>query len=358
MKTPHQSPESVSLQRKAFMSLLIGVTLAFAFVIWPYFGAVFWGAVLAIVFAPLNRLLLRSQRPGTAAGITLGVIVVIVILPLTLLSVAVLQEIAAFYEMIKTGKIDFADYFLRIIALLPAWVTGLLERLGLSDLGLVQQKVVDALTKGSQAVAAQALSLGHDTLELVVGFFVMLYLLFFLLRDGAGLARRITQALPLAEQHKRMLGVKFIAVIRATVKGNVSVAALQGALGGLIFWLLDIHGPVLWGVVMAFLSLLPAIGAALVWGPVALYLLAIGEVWQGSVLVLFGMLVIGLVDNLLRPMLVGKDTRMPDFIVLISTLGGMALFGLNGFVIGPVIAAMFIVVWDIFTRAHAGTGRY
>ena len=128
----------------------------------------------------------------------------------------------------------------------------------------------------------------------------------------------------------------------------------QGALGGLIFWALDLNAPVLWGVVMAFLSLLPAVGAAVVWLPMAIYLFISGQVVQGSVLMAFGVLVIGLVDNILRPILVGKDTKMPDYVVLLSTIGGMALFGLNGFVIGPVIAAMFMAAWDLFAISRDG----
>ena len=138
-------------------------------------------------------------------------------------------------------------------------------------------------------------------------------------------------------------------MVRATVKGNIVVAAVQGALGGLIFWVLGIPSPLLGGVLMAFLSLLPAAGAGIVWAPVAVYLLLSGDIWQGVVLTLFGVLVIGLVDNILRPILVGKDTQLPDFVVLISTVGGMALLGLNGFVIGPVIAALFMTLWDIFS---------
>jgi predicted PurR-regulated permease PerM len=180
----------------------------------------------------------------------------------------------------------------------------------------------------------------------------MLYMLFFLLRDGASLSRSIREAVPLEAGIKRDLSDKFVTVIRATVKGNVVVALLQGALGGLIFWMLGIHAPVLWGTLMAFLSLLPAVGAALVWGPVAIYFLVTGAIWQGLVLIAFGVLVIGLVDNILRPVLVGKDTKMPDYVVLVSTLGGMALFGLNGFVIGPVVAAMFIAAWDLFAKAR------
>jgi len=136
-------------------------------------------------------------------------------------------------------------------------------------------------------------------------------------------------------------------VIRATVKGNILVAAAQGTLGGLAFWALGVHAPMLWGVVMAFLSLLPAVGAALIWVPVALYLLALGQVGKGLGLILFGVFVIGLIDNVLRPILVGKDTAMPDYVVLIATVGGLALFGLNGFVIGPVIVAMFLAAWQL-----------
>ena len=164
---------------------------------------------------------------------------------------------------------------------------------------------------------------------------------------------RIRNAVPLRAEQQRALSEKFTTVIRATVKGNIVVAVLQGALGGLIFWLLDIHAPVLWAVVMAFLSLLPAVGAGLVWGPVAIYFLVTGAIWQGIVLIGYGVLVIGLVDNVLRPILVGKDTKMPDYVVLISTLGGMVIFGLNGFVIGPVIAAMFMAAWDIIVVSRA-----
>jgi predicted PurR-regulated permease PerM len=132
----------------------------------------------------------------------------------------------------------------------------------------------------------------------------------------------------------------------------VVVAMVQGTLGGLAFWFLGVKGALLWAVLMAFLSLLPAIGAGLIWLPVALYFLLTGAVWQGLALIAFGVFVIGLIDNVLRQILVGKDTAMPDYVVLISTLGGMAVFGLNGFVIGPVIAAMFIAVWDIYVHAR------
>lgn len=356
MSLPQQT-RSPSFEYNAFLLLLGLVSVAFAFVLWPLYGAVFWGAIFALMFTPLFLRLLRAwkgRRTLAALG-AVAIILALVILPLALLGALLVQEAAAVYQRVQSGELNAGVYFQQVYSVLPAWMTGLLDRFGLSSTGLIQAKLSAALSRGSQAIAAQALNIGQNAFDFVVSFFVMLYLLFFLLRDGAALAGRIHDAIPLEAGIKRDLSGKFITVIRATVKGNVLVAALQGALGGLIFWTLDIHAPVLWGTLMAFLSLLPAVGAALVWGPVAVYLLVTGAVWQGLVLVAFGVLVIGLVDNILRPVLVGKDTKMPDYVVLVSTLGGMALFGLNGFVIGPVVAAMFMAAWDLFARTRQKT---
>jgi len=211
--------------------------------------------------------------------------------------------------------------------------------------------------QASQAIGQQALSIGQNTLDFIVGFFVMLYLLFFLMRDGSDLSKTLRNALPLARPHTHYLLNKFTTVIRATIKGNVAVAAAQGLLGGVAFAVLGVQGALLWGVVMAFLSLLPAVGAALIWAPVAIWFLATGAVFKGLALIFIGVFVIGLVDNLLRPLLVGKDTQMPDYIVLISTIGGMAIFGINGFVIGPVIAALFMAVWSLFAESNEEDGN-
>ena len=153
-------------------------------------------------------------------------------------------------------------------------------------------------------MATQAIAIGQGTANIIISFFLMLYLLFFFLRDGSQLAQRLKDAIPLRTEQKRALFSKFTIVIRAMFKGTLLVAALQGMLGGIIFWFLGIPAAVLWGVLMAFLSLLPAVGSALIWLPVALYLLATGAVWQGLVLIAYGALVIGLVDNLLRPFLI------------------------------------------------------
>ena len=341
---------SPSPQNKTFLLLLVAVSLAFAAILWPFYEAVFWGVVLAILFSPLHRrLLLRMpRRHNLAALTTLVLCLIVVILPMTLLSISLIQEATHIYDRLRSGQLNVGDYFQQIIAALPSWALELLNRLELTSMAALQQKLSTIAVQGSQLIATRALNIGQNTFQFLISLGIMLYLLFFLLRDGAALAIRVRNAVPLEEAHKRDLSQKFTTVIRATVKGNIVVAASQGLLGGFIFWALGIQGPVLWGVLMAFLSLLPAVGAGLIWVPVAIYFFATGALWQAVTLTAFGVFVIGLVDNILRPVLVGKDTKMPDYVVLISTLGGMALFGLNGFVIGPVITALFMATWDLF----------
>ena len=338
------------LQNKALTVLLALVTVAFLWILLPYAGAIFWAVILGILFSPLQRhLLLRfGGRRNLATATALVTCLLIAVLPVIIIGALLVQEGAVLYQRIESGQLDIAGYIERGKDMLPAYAQHFLDRMGMGNLDGLREKISKWATEGSQFLAGQAFSFGQGTFEFLVSFGIMLYLLFFFLREGAEVARKVRQAVPLPEQQKRRLQLKFKRVVRATVKGNLLVAITQGALGGLIFWALDIPSALVWAVLMAFLSLLPAVGAGIVWGPVALYFLLTGATWQGIVLIAFGVLVIGLVDNLLRPILVGKDTRMPDYLVLVSTLGGLAVFGLNGFVIGPLIAALFVSSWAIF----------
>lgn len=351
------SPNPLKTPELEFKSLLVLVMLAsllFALIIWPFFGAVCWAVFIAIVFWPLHQRFLRGShgRRNTAALASLTVILLIVILPFSMLAASITQEASVFVERMRSGEIQIATFFQRFVEALPAWAQGMLQRFGVSDFGLLQQKILATLSNSSQVVTSRVMGIGQVTLDFVVGFFVMLYVVFFLFRDGEKLTRGIGRAIPLHPQHTERLMRQFATVVRATVKGNIVVALVQGALGGLAFFVLGLPGAVLWGAVMALLSLLPAIGAVLVWGPVAAYYFFTGEILQGIGLTIWGGVVIGLVDNLLRPILVGKDTRMPDYLVLVATLGGIVVFGLNGFVIGPVIAAVFLVSWDMLATAR------
>ena len=343
-----------ALQDKTFVFLLVAVSLAFAWILLPFYSAVLWAVILALVFSPVERWFNNRlpNQPNLATFLTLLSIVGIVLVPVAFTGASIVSEATTLYENIQSGDIKLGSFLQRFLDALPTWATNFLAHFGVTDVADMQARIISLLAEGSQFFATQAVLVGQGTANVLLGTSIMLYLLYFFLRDGGKLSQKIIHAVPLADEYKDALFHKIAVVVRAMVKGTILVAILQGFLGGLIFWALGIHAPVLWGVVMAFLSLLPAVGASIVWFPVAVYLVATGAFGKGLILMAFGAGVIGLVDNLLRPYLVGKDTALPDYIVLISTLGGIALLGLNGLVVGPLIAALFIAVWDIAARGE------
>jgi predicted PurR-regulated permease PerM len=184
----------------------------------------------------------------------------------------------------------------------------------------------------------------------LLAFGVGLYVTYFLLRDGEKIGPAVVESLPLERSVAQRFADKFVAVVRATIKGSGVVAIVQGALGAITFWIVGLPAALLWGMLMAIAGLLPAVGPTIIWGPVAVYLLATGAIWQAVVVILSGVLVIGLADNILRPILVGRDTGIPDWLVLVTTLGGIDLIGLSGIVVGPLAGALFITGWQVLTE--------
>lgn len=335
------------MEQRTFLLLLVLVSLLFLYLLWPFFGAVLWACIVGILFYPLHLWLLdKCRSPNLAALATLTVCIVVVIVPVLFLVSSFAQEGAALYQRIESGEFNPAQYVDRIRQGFPT-VQVMLESLHI-DPAAIKEQLSGAAVSIGQKLAQNAVGIGQNMVQFLINLGIMLYLAFFLLRDGPRLVALLIRALPLGDAREKMLFRKFAEVARATIKGNLVVAIVQGSLGGLIFWLLDIPGPMLWGVVMTFLSLIPVVGAGLIWAPVAVYLFAIGAWGQGLVLVIFGAGVIGLVDNILRPILVGRDTKLPDFVVLLSTLGGFVLFGINGFVLGPLVAVLFVAFWQIF----------
>jgi predicted PurR-regulated permease PerM len=332
--------------------LAIMLVFAFATLLWilvPFYGTILWAFIAALIFAPTFRyfLGLTGGRRSLSAAITVALVFMVVVVPLGLIIASLASEVTEVVGNIQSGETNPTNYFKKIFDALPAWTSAVLDRFGLKNFASLQTRLTLALTQGSQGIARHALSLGQLTFEFMATAFVTLYIAFFFIREGDDIATTIRQSLPLTLKDNQELIDKFNAVVRGTVKSNFLVAGIQGSLGGLAFWALGLSGAVLWGVLMAFLSLVPAVGAALIWAPVALYFFAVGDVWRGVMLVAWGVFVIGLVDNLLRPLLVGRDTRMPGYVVLLSTLGGLANFGINGFILGPLSAAMLLAVWHI-----------
>lgn len=341
-------------QERIFLLLLAAITLAFIWLLTPFSGAILWAFILALLFSPVfNRIQEKLRGKSTLAALfTVILCLIIAVLPTSLIGLLLLEEVEMLYRKILTGQITFDRLFISLYASLPDWAVSFLQSIGISDL---QKEMTESLRQASRFIAGKALFIGQNLFEYAFAFVIMLYLLFFFLRDGKKLAAGIRQAIPLSENRKNTLLDRFTNAIRATVKGNLIVALLQGSLGGFVFWLLGIQTPVLWGTVMAFLSLSPT-GAGIVWLPAAIYLLFTGAILKGIILLaIFCTITIGLADNLMRPLLREKDTQMPDYLVLLSTLSGLSLFGLNGFVIGPVIAALFITSWKLFSDEKAQT---
>ncbi len=343
-----------SIERVAFLILLTLVSLAFVSLLQGFMVALFWAVAFAILFAPLAERVERviGKRESLVPVVTVLVVTVLVVLPLIGLGFAVAGETARMLASLRAEEIHFGKLLQSGFAQLP-WVEEKVREFGFDSAGIHDSLSKAAIVSG-QWVAANAVKAGQGTLNFTLSMFLMIYLLYFFLRDGAVIIDRLVQVLPLGDARERALFARFAQVVRATVKGTFVIGAVQGTIGGITFALLGIQGAVLWGVMMALFSLLPAVGAALVWGPAAI-MLAVGQNYTGAIILVgVGVLVIGMADNLLRPVLVGRDTRMPDYLILLATLGGLGTFGISGLIIGPLIAALFITVWEMFEASFGG----
>lgn len=335
-------------EARAFLMLLAVVTALFGCLLLPFFDVLFWAVVIAVLFGPVNSFLRqrRGLRPNAASLLTILLCLVVIVLPLVWIFSSCLQEAAALYARLTAGTIRLADVVDRLRETFPS-VLEWLTRYGY-DAAYIKEQLSGLALSAGKFIASHTVALGGGAAQFLTDLALVLYIAFFLVRDGERFKALLIRALPFGDHREELLFRKFAEVMRATVRGSLLVAMVQGALGGLIFWILGIHAPVMWGVVMTLLSLIPVVGAALIWLPAALFLLAGGHFWQGSILMAYGACVIGLADNLLRPLLVGRDTKLPDFLVLLSTLGGFLMFGMDGFVTGPTLAVLCVTVWQIF----------
>jgi len=342
-------PHKISIQRASFYLILVLTTVAFSILLLPFYTAILWAVILAIVFHPVQLFLVRrlNGRQGLAALLSVLMCICLVIIPVVVILASIAQESAGLYQQVTSEEFDLRGRVEQIASAVPSFI----ERwtpIKLGNFPDLREKFSAGIVQASQSVAGRLVNAGETTLTFFIGSGVMLYLLFFLFRDGEKQVAKIQRAMPLSDDYSRQFLEKFTSVINATVRGNVIIAIIQGTIGGVTFWALGIEAALLWGVVMTLFSMLPAVGAAIVWAPAALVLMFSGAWLKAVILVFVGLLIIGLIDNLLRPPLVGKDAKLPDYVVLVSTVGGMALIGINGFVVGPLIAALFISAWSLF----------
>lgn len=329
--------------------------MAFTGMISNFLPTILWAVVLTMIFYGLYRWIamrFRGRRPALAATITVLLIFLFVLIPMILLFLALVNQGQGIYQELETGELDVNILVTYVEEQLPA-VSNYLAEFGITTDDLRERISTVAVTV-SQWVANSALSIGGNVINMFVQFTLMLYLLFFFLKDGRRIFRAIVNTIPMGNVRERELFARFAQVSKATLKGTLVVALVQGSIGGILFTAVGIPAALLWGVAMTLLALLPVGGSGIIWLPAAIILFVQGQISEAITVIVVGSLIIGLVDNLLRPLLVGRDTEMPDYLVLLSTLGGITWFGLSGFVIGPTIAALFITVWEMMGKDYGG----
>lgn len=334
------------IQQTFFFALLIVTSLLFMWMLGTYLLPVFWAIVIAVVFYPLYLNFEKRTRGSNslASILTIGAVVLVVLLPLILIGGLVVQESVSLYQNLSQNDAELSGFSL--LARTEQFTT-YLEPYGVSK-EVLSEKIREWTTSAAQAFTNILIGFSKITLSFIINTAIMLYLLFFFFRDGVKLKETLIHYLPLGDVYEKRLFVRFAETARAVVKGTLSIALIQGSIGGAVFWFVGIANPVLWGAAMAFLALIPAVGPAIIWLPASIILITTGSIWEGVTILITGGVVISFIDNLLRPVLVGRGAKMPDAIVLLATIGGLTTFGVSGFVAGPIIAAFFLSLWIMF----------
>jgi predicted PurR-regulated permease PerM len=329
-----------------FMTLVLLVTVSFFLLIKDFLLACFWAIILAVVFDPIYQRFRQYYKASDSVPLVLTMLIIILVfvIPLFTMAMIIAGESADYYNKIQSGEINPQLYFQDTLALFPK-----VPQIPGINVEQISATVGNAFEQAVKYIAQQVPALTQNILNLIVQVALAFYILFFLLRDGHYLIRKLISLIPIGDRVEVELFERFASVARATVKGGLIVAVIQGSIGGLLFWFVGIPAAFLWGMVMIILSLLP-IGSALVWAPAAAILFLQGQTVKAIIIVSVGILAIGLIDNFLRPRLIGKDSKMSDYLVMVSTLGGLAWFSLTGFVLGPIIAALFVTCWEILGK--------
>jgi predicted PurR-regulated permease PerM len=338
------------IQQFLFLGLLIATSGIFIYMLGEYLVSVMWAVVIAVVFYPTYQYLNKkfSGRSSIAAISTVFTVVLVVLIPLVFIGGMVVSESLGLYQNLTENESSFdsSSLFARVTK-----VTSYLEPYGISQ-DVVENQLRQWTASLSQVVASSLVSFSQVTITFLIHASIMLYLLFFFLRDGEKLQKLVRHHLPLGDDYERRLMDRFSETTQAVVKGTLAISAIQGLIGGTLFWAVGISSPVLWGVSMGVFALIPLLGTATVWLPAGIILIVTGSVWAGGVVLLVGALIISLIDQVLRPILVGRGSNMPDAFVLMAMVGGLATFGVSGFIIGPIIAALFLSLWILFEEKY------
>jgi predicted PurR-regulated permease PerM len=315
----------------------------------PFITVLEWAAVLVIVFYPVHkRLAKKIKRRGLSALVSSVLVIVIVVVPLTFLTVALTNELASAARDLPAHVAQLLDPETPVTGKVSKWIHDYLALNTLSS----QAFLVEQLKNAGGALLEQSLGLMGNILNGIVKVFFVVFTMYYLFRDGDKIVRALPGVLPLNSQQSEAILARTSQVVSASVYGVVTIAMIQGMLGGLAFWILGVPSPILWATVLAFVSMIPIAGSFFVWLPASIYLLMTGHWTKAILLSLWGALVISTIDNLLRPKLIKNQTKLPELFIFFSVLGGMSVFGLLGIVLGPVVLAITLGLLQTFKQEN------
>lgn len=345
-----QAEEKRNLGRRFLAALLLVTAALFLYMIRAFLVPILLAAVFSTLLYPLYRRLTRAfgGRSTLAALLCLLIFLVGLLVPLYAVAGLVVREGVAFYQAgeWRTWIESDSPRFLRELQAQPFWSELGLDRINLAELG---RNTAD----NAGEVAANVLNnASRGTLRALINIFITLFAMFYFFVDGESITRRLRYLSPLSDEHDSAIIQRFASVARASIRGTVVICLIQGVLGALTLWIFGVPNALLWGAVMLVLAFVPLIGVKLVLVPAGIFQIATGNVGQGIAILVVSFVVILNVDNLLRPRLVGKDAGMHDLMIFVSTLGGFALFGATGFIVGPVIAAFLMALLEIYSREY------
>lgn len=343
------SKVSFGKMRSAFFFGLIGLlSIGVLYLFAPFAYPIFWAAVIAVMFYPVNRWLVHKlKRESLASTISVLLVFLIIFVPLAILSTILVAQAHDLYQKVSTSE----------LVKNPEQVSSWLEQNQFTAplFEKIRNEWTNYITKAIQWISNFLLTsikgITQNSLNFILMTFIMFYTLYYFFKDGPAMLRKIMRMSPLGDEYEEMLYHRFTSTTRATLKSTLIVGGIQGTLSGILFWITGIEGAFIWGVIMTIIAIIPAIGTPIVLVPAGIVMLLLGNEWQGLVL-LIGSAIISILDNIIRPPLVGKDIQMHPLVAFFATLGGIALFGISGFVIGPIIAALYISVMSIYEHYY------
>jgi predicted PurR-regulated permease PerM len=332
-----------------FFGALAAVSITFVYLLKPFLYPILWAAIIAGMFYPVYKKINAKIKHSNLSSLsTILIILIIIIIPVTFIGSLLFKESVDLYASLTNNQSSIMNTTRDVIG----WIHNnpITDKLNINEQAITD-KLTEATTVITNFIFDTAKNITQNSFTFLIMFMIMFYTLFFFFRDGEKILRRLAHLSPLGEKYEEMMYAKFTSTARAVLKGTMVIGAMQGFLTGLTFYFVGIQGALVWGIITTFFSVIPGFGSYLVWLPAVLIMFITGHFWQAIAIIGAG-LFISTIDNFIRPTLVGKDAQMHPMLILFSTLGGLLMFGISGFILGPIITALFLSLWEMYEKYY------